>query len=133
MTGLDAAKLMALLERLATACERLAGQALRPAAPAAGSPETTEPEWLGPKEMGRLLGCSYGETRRRMLDGRLRAVKDGRWLRSRREWVEEYLEGKVVKPPKKGEVVVTGPSRKKRAASVEVGGTALEFLRERQK
>lgn len=133
MAGPGEDRLVALLERLVAACERMADQASRPADPAPGISDKKESEWLGPKEVGLLLGCCYGEARRRMLDGRIRAVKDGRWLRSRREWIDQYLEGKVVEPPNKGEVVVTGPSRKKRAAAIEVGGTALEFLRERQK
>ena len=34
-----------------------------------------------------------------MLDGRIKAIKDGRWLRTRREWVEQYVAAETVKPP----------------------------------
>jgi excisionase family DNA binding protein len=36
------------------------------------------------KDVAELLGCSYTEARDRLLDGRIKAVKDGRWLRTRR-------------------------------------------------
>jgi excisionase family DNA binding protein len=51
------------------------------------------------KEVAQQLRCSYSEARDRMLDGRIRTVKDGRWLRTRREWVEQYLAAKTIKPP----------------------------------
>lgn len=133
MTGLDGARLMDLLERLVVACEKIAGQMPRPEEGPAGHADAADPEWLGPGRVGELLGCSYGEARQRMLDGRIRAVKDGRWLRCRREWIDEYLEGKVVQPPKTDEVAATGRPRKKRVVTVKAGGIAAEFLRERQK
>jgi excisionase family DNA binding protein len=49
------------------------------------------------RDVAELLGCSYTEARERLLDGRIRAVKDGRWLRTRPEWVEEYIAEKTIK------------------------------------
>ena len=39
-------------------------------------------------EVAQLLRCSYTEARDRKLDGRMEAIKDGRWLRTRRGWAE---------------------------------------------
>ena len=33
------------------------------------------------------------------LDGRIKTIKDGRWLRTRREWVEQYVAAKTIKLP----------------------------------
>jgi excisionase family DNA binding protein len=90
-------------------------------------------EMLDFDQVAAILGCSYGEARKRMLDGRIRAVKDGRWCRSRRDWVDEYLERMTVRPPKQDEVSPVLPSRRTRSAPVLSGGIALDFLRERQK
>lgn len=84
-------------------------------------------------ELARIVGCSYHEARKRMLDGRIRAIKDGRHCRSRRDWIEEYMAAATVRPPQKEAASVAPPSRKRRAATVKAGGTALDFLRERQK
>jgi hypothetical protein len=97
---------------------------------AADAPE----EFLRIRDVAAILGCSYSEARDRMLDGRIQAIKDGRWLRTRREWVEEYVAKKIVQPrpttpddpivrvrkPRKGQVVF----RK--------GGLGYQFLKERQ-
>lgn len=133
MDGAEANRLMGLLERLIAACERMAGPSPLHQEPPAAAQQAAENDLLGPKQVALLLKCSYGEARRRMLEGRIRAVKDGRWLRSRREWVEEYLEGKTVCPAGKDEVAVPARSRKRRAATMPAGGTALDFLRDRQK
>jgi hypothetical protein len=48
---------------------------------AANSPE----QFLRTRDVADLLGCSCSEARDRMLDGRIQAIKDGVWLRTRRE------------------------------------------------
>ena len=47
--------------------------------------------------------------------------------------VEEYVAARTVRPPQKEPAGIGSPTRKRRAATVKAGGTALEFLRERQK
>jgi excisionase family DNA binding protein len=80
-----------------------------------------------------LLGCSYGEARNRMLEGRIRAVKDGRWCRSRREWVEEYIERQTVRAELPQPVEVPVPQAKRKpAVSVKAGGVAHMFLQNRK-
>ena len=91
------------------------------------------PEVLDTRAVANLIGCCYGEARNRMLDGRIKAVKDRRWLRSRREWVDEYLSRVTVRPTSKEGKLPASPSRRKRAATVPTGNIALEFLRERGK
>jgi excisionase family DNA binding protein len=89
-------------------------------------------EMLTVREVAKLLGCSYGEARNRMLDGRIRAVKDGRWCRSRQEWVEEYIEKQTVRPePPPAEVPVQVPKRRA-AWSVKANGVAHRFLQNRK-
>jgi len=56
-------------------------------------------DFLTIREVAHLLHCSYTEVRDRMLDGRIRTIRDGRWLRTRREWVEQYVAAKTIKPP----------------------------------
>lgn len=55
-------------------------------------------KFLTIREVAALLKCSYSEARERMLDGRIRTIKDGRWLRTRRESVEAYVAAKTIKP-----------------------------------
>jgi excisionase family DNA binding protein len=55
-------------------------------------------EFMTTREVARLLHCFYSEARDRLLDGRIKAIKDGRWLRTRRTWVEQYVGEKTVKP-----------------------------------
>jgi hypothetical protein len=43
------------------------------------------------RETATFLRCFYCEARERMLNGRIRTIKDGRWLRTRREWIEAYI------------------------------------------
>ena len=44
-------------------------------------------DFLTIREVARLLRYSYSEAKDRMLDGRIKTIKDGRWLRTRRaEW-----------------------------------------------
>lgn len=89
-------------------------------------------QMLTTKEVSILLGCSYSEAREKMLDGRIKSVKDGRWLRSRKEWVEAYLLMQVVKKPDSnpGEVRTRRP-KAKLVGQFKRGGLAYEFLRSR--
>jgi hypothetical protein len=67
-----------------------------------------------------------------MLEGRLKSIKDGRLLRSRREWVEEYLSAQLVNKPKPqpDEIKVRRP-KAKLVGEFTKGGIAYEFLRSR--
>ena len=103
--------------------------------PAAAHPPEEEQgeEMLGPSDVARILGCSYGEARQRMHDGRICAVKDGRWCRTRREWIDDYLGRFTIRPPKEEPAVATPPPRSKRLNhTAPVGEIAAEFLRERK-
>jgi excisionase family DNA binding protein len=86
-------------------------------------------------DVAELLGCSYTEARDRLLDGRIKAVKDGRWLRTRREWVEEYIARKTIQVVNAVPGVHTVPRPRKRPTqgTVTVSGIGLDFLRERAK
>lgn len=92
----------------------------------------TSSEMLNTKEVGQLLGCSYSQARKLMLDGRLKSIKDGRMLRSRKDWVEEYLLAKTVQKPEPqiAEVKVKRP-KVKLVGDFKKGGIAYEFLRSR--
>ena len=85
------------------------------------------------KEVAFLLGCSYGEARKRMLEGRIRAIKDGRWLRTSREWLDEYVAKRIIKPAETQEVVPVPLTRRKGYAKVKSGGIGHRFLQERKK
>lgn len=89
-------------------------------------------EMLNTKEVSQLLGCSYSQARKLMLDGRLKSIKDGRLLRSRKDWVEEYLLAKTVQKPEPqiAEVKVKRP-KVKLVGDFKKGGIAYEFLRSR--
>lgn len=82
------------------------------------------------RDVAELLGCSYAEAREWLLDGRIRAVKDGRWLRTRREWVEEYITRKTVQPPQADPGVhsVPRPPKRRTQATVKKGGFGHRFL-----
>jgi len=83
-------------------------------------------------EVARLLGCSYGEARNRMLDGRIRSVKDGRWHRTRRDWVEQYVEERTIHAdPSLGQIRLN-TNRRLKTIGVKPNGVALQFLRERE-
>jgi excisionase family DNA binding protein len=88
-------------------------------------------EFLTTREVARLLCCSYTEARDRLLDGRIKAIKDGRWLRTRREWIEQYVAEKTVKPHDPEMVDVPRP-RVKRYVNVGIklkkGGAGWRFL-----
>jgi excisionase family DNA binding protein len=87
------------------------------------------------QDVAALLNCSYGEARKRMLEGRIRAVKDGRWIRTRPEWVEEYVAGITITlaetPATIQEIPV--PSRRKTHAKVKTSGIGYRFLKNRAK
>jgi excisionase family DNA binding protein len=87
------------------------------------------------REVAVLLDCSYGEARKRMLEGRIRAVKDGRWLRTRSEWVEEYLASHLITPvdPSRAIHELPVPSRRKNHARLKPNGIGSRFLRNRAK
>lgn len=61
------------------------------------------------REVAQLLRYSYSEARDRMLDGRIRTIRDGRWLRTRREWVEQYIAAKTIEPPDSEVVEIPRP------------------------
>jgi hypothetical protein len=78
-----------------------------------------------------MLNCSYGEARNKILDGRVRGIKDGRWIRTRRSWVERYIRKHLVRPkPRRLEVK---PRRKGKVnpTGVKAGGVAEKFLQSR--
>lgn len=93
-------------------------------------------DFLTIQEVAQLLRCSYSEARDRMLDGRIKTIRDGRWLRTRREWVEQYVAVKTIKPPDP-EVVEVPRTRGRRNVNVCIklkkGGMGYQFLRERAK
>jgi|GEM_PF-1387916 len=93
-------------------------------------------EMLRVKDVAALLGCSYSEAWEKMKDGRIRTVKEGRWLRSRREWVEEYITKHTINPvgsdPQIASVVIPPPKRKG-GVRLKPGGAGLQFLQKRKK
>jgi excisionase family DNA binding protein len=92
-----------------------------------------EKKMLTTKEVAILLDCSYGEARKRMLEGRIRAIKDGRWLRTSKEWLDEYVAKIIIKPAETQAVVPVPLSRRKGYANVKSGGIGHRFLQERKK
>ena len=83
------------------------------------------------REVATLLRCSYCEARERMLDGRIRAIRDGRWLRTRRQWVEEYIAEKTIKAANSepGEYTVPNPPRRRQGEiKLKKGGAGYRFL-----
>ena len=88
------------------------------------------------REVAALLKCSYSEARERMLDGRIRTIKDGRWLRTRREWVEAYVAAKTIKPLPEDRIpvkAVRGRRKVDTGRTLTKGGMGYQFLMERQK
>lgn len=121
--GSNTSEVLTAIQRLE---KRLDGGVIQaPAVEAAARMLTT-------KEVAQLLGCSYSQARKLMLEGRIKSIKDGRLLRSRREWVEEYLLAKTVqKPePQPAEIKVKRP-KVKLVGDFKKGGIAYEFLRSR--
>ena len=87
------------------------------------------------REVACLLRCSYTEARERMLDGRIRTIRDGRWLRTRRQWVEEYVASKTIKAAQSepGIYTVPNPPRKRQSQfKLKIGGIGYQFLKERE-
>jgi excisionase family DNA binding protein len=101
----------------------------------ATTPPTSPEQFLRIRDVAALLGCSYSEARDRLLDGRIRAIRDGRWLRTRREWVEEYVTKKLVQAPASvPEIHVVRVRKPRKAQAVfRKGGAGYEFLKERQR
>ena len=71
-----------------------------------------------------------------MLDGRIRTIRDGRWLRTRREWIEAYIAEKTIKAAKNepGMYTVPDPPRRRQGhikfKKGDAGYRFLEKLRE---
>lgn len=101
----------------------------------ATTPLTSPEQFLRIRDVAALLGCSYSEARDRLLDGRIRAIRDGRWLRTRREWVEEYVTKKLIQAPASlPEIHVVRVRKTRKAQAVfRKGGAGYEFLKERQR
>lgn len=101
-----------------------------PAAAAQGAASSSEP-FMTIRETAAFLHCSYCEARERMLDGRIRAIRDGRWLRTRREWIEEYVAEKTIKAASREPDVYTvpNPSRRRQGnIKLKKGGAGYRFL-----
>jgi excisionase family DNA binding protein len=91
-------------------------------------------DFLTIREVAQLLRCSYSEARDRMLDGRIKTIKNGRWLRTRREWVEQYVAAKTIKPPDPELVQIPRPRGGRhinRGVKLKKGGAGYRFLKER--
>jgi len=66
-----------------------------------------------------------------MLDGRIRTIRDGRWLRTRREWIEAYIAEKTIKAARDEPGVYTVPDPPKRRRGhikLKKGGFGYRFL-----
>jgi len=88
------------------------------------------------REVAALLKCSYSEARERMLDGRIRTIKDGRWLRTRREWIEAYVASKTIKALSEDRIPiksVRGRRKVDTGRTLKKGGIGYQFLMDRQK
>jgi excisionase family DNA binding protein len=104
-----------------------------------GASVPSEESFMTIREVATLLRCSYCEARERMLDGRIRAIRDGRWLRTRRQWVEQYVAGKTIKAANYDPDVFTIPNPPRRRQGQfkfkkgDAGYRFLEKLREGEK
>jgi hypothetical protein len=102
-------------------------------------PASPEKRFMTIRETATLLHCSYCEARERMLDGRIRAIRDGRWLRTRRQWIEDYVAEKTIKAARDEPGVYTVPNPPKRRQGQfkfkkgDAGYRFLERLREDEK
>ncbi len=95
-----------------------------------------EDRFLTIREVAALLKCSYSEARERMLDGRIRTIKDGRWLRTRREWIEAYVASKTIKPLPEERIpikAVRGRRKLDTGRTLKKGGMGYQFLMDREK
>jgi excisionase family DNA binding protein len=92
---------------------------------------SSDDDFLTTREVASLLRCSYSEARDRLLDGRIRAIKDGRWLRTCRTWVQEYITKKTVKPIEEEMVPVPAPRGRRHVnggIKLKKGGIGWRFL-----
>jgi excisionase family DNA binding protein len=124
-----------LIERLAGVVSRIEGTAVEGQAFGGTGCERGNPDqYLTIQEVASLLSCSYSEARDRMLDGRIRAIRDGRWLRARRAWIDEYVANKVVAPRRADSAVrvIGSRSSRKKPVIFKKGGLGYQFLKERQ-
>jgi hypothetical protein len=99
------------------------------------TPASCEEAFMTIREVATLLRCSYCEARERMLDGRIRTIRDGRWLRTRRQWVEDYIGEKTIKTARVEPGVYTVPNPPRRRLGnikLKKGGIGEQFLRERE-
>ncbi len=95
------------------------------------TPSSSEESFMTIRETARLLHCSYTEARERMLDGRIRAIRDGRWLRTRPQWVEEYIAEKTIKAARdepEAYTVPDPPRRRQGQFKFKKGGAGYRFL-----
>jgi len=98
-------------------------------------PASSNESFMTIRETAAFLRCSYCEARERMLDGRIRTIRDGRWLRTRREWIEAYIAEKTIKAARDEPGVYTVPNPRKRRHvqfKFKKGSIGEQFLRERE-
>lgn len=88
--------------------------------------------WMTIREVAEMLDCSYSQARERMLDGRLKAIKDRKHIRTRKEWVDEYLERQLVPEPEYQPEVKLTHQRRPKKSSVKPQGIGLRFLKKRE-
>ena len=102
-------------------------------------PAPSEERFMTIRETARLLHCSYTEARERMLDGRIRTIRDGRGCGLAREWIEAYIAEKTIKATRDEPGVYTVPDPPKRRQGHikfkkgDAGYRFLEKLREDEK
>ncbi len=89
--------------------------------------------WLTIIEVSEVIGCTYHQARRRMQAGTIECVKDGRHIRSRREWVDAYLKCKLVGGSAFVPEVSIGRSRRAKPPKVKLQGIGQRFLQNRKK
>lgn len=99
---------------------------------ASGQPASSaEKAFMTTRNVATFLRCSYSKARERLLDGRIRAIRDGRWLRTRRQWVEDYVAGMTIKPAgdEPGVYTVPKPPRQRQGQiKLKKGGAGYRFL-----
>jgi hypothetical protein len=94
-------------------------------------PASANEPFMTIRETATFLRCSYCEARERMLDGRIRTIRDGRWLRTRREWIETYIVEKTIKATRDEPGIYTVPDPPKRRRGhikLKKGGAGYRFL-----
>lgn len=99
-----------------------------------GASVPSEESFMTIRETAAFLRCSYCEARERLLDGRIRAIRDGRWLRTRLEWIETYIAEKTIKAASSepGMFTVSDPPRRRQGhIKLKKGGIGEQFLKER--